>query len=53
VKHAAQGAALIANGLAGGPLAPLVDSLRLRDAGGTVLDHLTGPRAAEVRDWFA
>jgi predicted butyrate kinase (DUF1464 family) len=53
VKHAAQGAALIANGLAGGPLAPLVDSLRLRDAGGTVLDHLTHPRAAEVRDWFA
>jgi predicted butyrate kinase (DUF1464 family) len=53
VKHAAQGAALIANGLAGGALAPLVDALRLREASGTVLDYLTHPRAEEVRGWFA
>lgn len=39
-KHAAQGAALLADGLAGGSAAPLVDALGLRDAKGTVLDHL-------------
>jgi predicted butyrate kinase (DUF1464 family) len=39
-KHAAQGAALIADGLAGGPNAPLVDVLALRRAEGSVLDHL-------------
>ena len=52
VKHAAQGAALIADGLAGGAFAPLVESLKLRRASGTVLDWLTHPRAAEVRAWF-
>lgn len=41
VKHAAQGAALIADGLAGGGgHAPLVERLGLRGAGGTVLDWL-------------
>lgn len=40
VKHAAQGAALLADGLAGGPNADLVDSLQLRAASGTVLDWL-------------
>jgi predicted butyrate kinase (DUF1464 family) len=39
-KHAAQGAALIADGLAGGSHAGLVDTLALRQAAGTVLDHL-------------
>lgn len=43
VKHAAQGAALLADGLAGGPNADLVDSLRLRDASGRVLDWLRPP----------
>jgi predicted butyrate kinase (DUF1464 family) len=52
VKHAAQGAALIADGLCGGPFAPLVEWLKLREACGTVLDWLTHPRAAEVRGWF-
>jgi predicted butyrate kinase (DUF1464 family) len=37
---AARGAALLADGLAGGAYAPLVSSLRLRDARGGVLDHL-------------
>src|SRR5262249_59970037 len=37
VKHAAQGAAVIADGLAGGRFTPLVERLRLREAGGTVL----------------
>jgi predicted butyrate kinase (DUF1464 family) len=39
-KSAARGAALLADGLAGGSYAPLVDQLRLRDARGGVLDHL-------------
>ena len=39
-KHAAQGAALIADGLAGGASAALVDALGIREASGTVLDHL-------------
>ncbi len=52
VKHAAQGAALIADGLAGGTFAPLIDWLKLREATGTALDWLTHPRAAEVRAAF-
>ncbi len=39
-KQAAQGAALIADGLAGGPSSGLVDTLQLREASGSVLDHL-------------
>ena len=40
VKHAAQGSALLADGLAGGSNADLVASLRLREATWTVLDWL-------------
>ena len=40
VKSAARGAALLADGLAGGSYAPLVARLRLREARGGVLDHL-------------
>jgi predicted butyrate kinase (DUF1464 family) len=40
VKHAAQGAAILANGLADGRYAPLVDQLRLKAASGTVLDWI-------------
>jgi predicted butyrate kinase (DUF1464 family) len=53
VKHAAQGAALLADGLAGGDSAMLVAQLQLRQASGSVLDFLHHPRAAEVRRWFA
>jgi predicted butyrate kinase (DUF1464 family) len=50
-KHAAQGAALIANGLAGGSARAIVDTLGLRDARGSVLDYLTviPPDAARRR----
>jgi predicted butyrate kinase (DUF1464 family) len=50
-KQAAQGAALIADGLAGGRSAPLVEALGIRDAHGTVLDHLhvISPAAARAR----
>jgi predicted butyrate kinase (DUF1464 family) len=53
VKHAAQGAALLADGLAGGRWGPLVERLRLREASGTVLDGLAHPRAAALRTAFA
>ena len=39
-RSAARGAALLADGLAGGTYAPLVARMRLREAGGGVLDHL-------------
>ena len=50
-KHAAQGAALIADGLAGGGSAALIDALGIREACGTVLDHLhvISPEAARAR----
>ncbi|HTA74981.1 MAG TPA: DUF1464 family protein [Gemmatimonadaceae bacterium] len=50
-KHAAQGAALIADGLAGGSARAIVDTLGLRDARGSVLDYLTviPPDAARRR----
>jgi len=40
VKTASRGAAILADGLAGGSYAPLVECLRLREARGGVLDHL-------------
>ena len=50
-KQAAQGAALIADGLAGGRSASLVATLGIRDASGTVLDHLyiIDPAVARAR----
>jgi predicted butyrate kinase (DUF1464 family) len=48
-KTAAQGAALLADGLAGGRYAPLVERLRLRDASGTALDHLRMHGAESIR----
>ena len=50
-KHAAQGAALMADGLAGGTSSPIVERLGIREATGTVLDHLSviAPEAARRR----
>jgi predicted butyrate kinase (DUF1464 family) len=50
-KHAAQGAALMADGLLAGASLPIVERLGIRDAAGTVLDHLTviAPDAARRR----
>jgi predicted butyrate kinase (DUF1464 family) len=50
-KQAAQGAALVADGLAGGVHAPLVDRLALGQASGSVLDHLyvVAPDSARAR----
>jgi predicted butyrate kinase (DUF1464 family) len=48
-KQGAQGAAVIADGLAGGRFAPIVDALGIRGASGTVLDHLYVISAADAR----
>jgi predicted butyrate kinase (DUF1464 family) len=48
-KHAAQGAALMADGLAGGSAAPIVEALGIREARGTVLDHLHVISPADAR----
>ena len=48
-KHAAQGAALIADGLAGGRSSALVETLGIREASGTVLDHLYVISSAAAR----
>jgi predicted butyrate kinase (DUF1464 family) len=39
-KEAAQGAALVADGLCGGPHREIVEALHIREAAGTVLDYL-------------
>jgi predicted butyrate kinase (DUF1464 family) len=48
-KQGAQGAALLADGLAGGTSAALVQRLGIREARGTVLDHLYVISAATAR----
>jgi len=48
-KEGAQGAAVIADGIAGGTNRGVVEALRLRDASGTVLDYLRVITAAEAR----
>jgi predicted butyrate kinase (DUF1464 family) len=52
VKHAAQGAALIADGLAGGNHAGLVRCLEIDRAARTALDWLEHPRADSARGDF-
>ena len=48
-KAAAHGAAVLADGLAGGRYASLVDRLRLREASGTALDHLRVHGADQIQ----
>jgi predicted butyrate kinase (DUF1464 family) len=48
-KHGAQGAAIIADGLAGGEHRDLVEHMRIRHASGTVLDHLYVITPTEAR----
>ncbi len=48
-KAAAQGAALIADGLAGGSFAPLVEVMQLRGARGSALDYLRLRGAGGIR----
>ena len=51
-KEAAQGAALLAEGLAGGETRELVATMRLRESTGTILDHLYLADAASARAQF-
>ena len=53
VKEAAQGAALLADGLAGGAHRDLVEVLALRGASGSVLDHLYLAGAEVARRRFS
>ena len=48
-KAAAHGAAVLADGLAGGRYVRLVDRLGVRDASGTALDHLRLHGADQIR----
>jgi predicted butyrate kinase (DUF1464 family) len=48
-KAAAQGAAILADGLSGGRWARLVERMRIRSASGTALDHLLVITPAEAR----
>jgi predicted butyrate kinase (DUF1464 family) len=52
VKEAAQGAALLADGLAGGRHQDVVAAMRLRASRGSVLDHLHVAGVDEVRRHF-
>ncbi|MBU4373965.1 MAG: DUF1464 family protein [Euryarchaeota archaeon] len=49
VKEAAQGAALIANGLAGGRYSQLVEAMRIREAKGTSLDYILLPEIEALK----
>jgi predicted butyrate kinase (DUF1464 family) len=52
VKEAAQGAALIADGLAGGRHRSVIEAMRLRESRGSALDHLFVAGADQVRRDF-
>ena len=52
MKEAAQGAALLADGLAGGRHEDVVVAMRLRASHGSALDHLRLLGADEVRRQF-
>jgi predicted butyrate kinase (DUF1464 family) len=49
VKEAAQGAALIANGLAGGRYSELIDAMQIREAKGTSLDYILLPEIEALK----
>ncbi|MCX9025028.1 MAG: DUF1464 family protein [Candidatus Methanoperedens sp.] len=49
VKEAAQGAALIANGLAGGRYDELIDVMKIREAKGTSLDYILLPEIEALK----
>ncbi len=46
-KESAQGAALLADGIAGGSFSSLFERMRIREASGTVLDHVHLPHFKE------
>ncbi len=48
VKEAAQGYAMVAEGLAGGEFSDLIDSVKIKDAKGTALDYLYHPKGKSI-----
>jgi predicted butyrate kinase (DUF1464 family) len=51
-KEAAQGAALVADGLAGGRFRELLEVTKIREASGTVLDHIYLPNASSLKQRY-
>ena len=51
-KEAAQGAALFADGLAGGPSTQLVETMRLKECSGSVLDWISLPQTEKIRNMY-
>lgn len=51
-KEAAQGAALVADGLAGGRFRELLEVTKMREASGTVLDHIYLPNANVLKQRY-
>lgn len=49
VKEAAQGAAIIANGLAGGSYSQLIETMQIKKAKGTSLDHILLPEIETIK----
>lgn len=52
VKEAAQGYAIVADGLAGGPYRRLIEWMRIRECRGTILDNIYHPKIKLVRGLF-
>jgi|Deesub1362B_J571_1020462.scaffolds.fasta_scaffold00023_93 predicted butyrate kinase (DUF1464 family) len=51
-KEAAEGSAIIANGLAGGRYRELIDILGIRESSGTIFDYIFNEKAEEIRRIF-
>ncbi len=50
VKEAAQGYAMVAEGLYGGEFSEIVDCTKIRDAEGTALDHIYHPKGRTIKE---
>lgn len=50
VKRGSQGYAMVAEGLAGGVYADLIEWMKIADAEGTALDHLYHPKGKQIKD---
>jgi len=51
-KEAAQGYAMVAEGISGGVFSDLIGHMRIKEAKGTVLDYVYHPRLAEAKKWL-
>ncbi len=49
VKEAAQGYAIVAEGLEGGEFSGLIEKMKIKEAKGTVLDHLYHPKGKKIQ----